>query len=68
MLDALLSSLYIPSLRLHTIVAPSILRSGRSNPVVDVGPSINDVMSERGGGGGVWVRMTNNVEGCIKKA
>ena len=58
--------LYIPSLRLHTIVAPSILRSGRSNQVVvDVGPSINDVMPERGGG--VQVRMTNNVEGCIKK-
>ena len=29
------------------------------------GPSINDVMSE--GGGGVRVRMTNNVKGCIKK-
>ena len=28
-------------------------------------PSINDVMSE--GGGGVRVCMTNNVEGCIKK-
>ena len=28
------------------------------------GPSINDVMPE--GGGGVRVRMTNNVEGCIK--
>ena len=24
-------------------------------------------MSEGGGGGGVQVRMTNNVEGCIKK-
>ena len=30
-----------------------------------MGLSINDVMSE--GGGGVRVRMTNNVEGCIKK-
>ena len=29
------------------------------------GSSINDVMPE--GGGGVRVRMTNDVEGCIKK-
>ena len=28
-------------------------------------PSINDVMPE--GGGGVWVCMTNNVEGCMKR-
>ena len=28
--------------------------------------SINDVMLQGGGGGG-GVRMTNNVEGCIKK-
>ena len=30
------------------------------------GSSINDVMPE-GGRGGVRVRMTRNVEGCIKK-
>ena len=28
------------------------------------GPSINDIMPK---GGGVQIRMTNNVEGCIKK-
>ena len=34
--------------------------------IITGGPYINDVMLE-GGREGVRVRMTNNVEGCIKK-